>query len=133
MLRRRRAELGARLEEATRAAEGAPAGEKAAAERHAARVQKRCEEAEALLAELGDEEAAEAKAAAILAGLQFGREMMRAPLHTLSGGWRMRVTLAAALFVPCDVRCGSTLALAHSPPPLPPSPPASPPPSLPRP
>ena len=103
VLRRRRAELGARLEEATRAAEGAPAGEKAAAERHAARVQKRCEEAEALLAELGDEEAAEAKAAAILAGLQFGREMMRAPLHTLSGGWRMRVTLAAALFVPCDI------------------------------
>ena len=52
MLRRRLAELGARLEEATRAAEGAPAGEKAAAERHAARAQKRCEEAEALLAEV---------------------------------------------------------------------------------
>ena len=52
VLRRRLAELGTRLEEATRAAEGAPAGEKAAAERHAARVQKRCEEAEALLAEV---------------------------------------------------------------------------------
>ena len=52
VLRRRLAELGARLEEATHAAEGAPAGEKAAAERHAARVQNRCEEAEALLAEV---------------------------------------------------------------------------------
>ena len=68
-----------------------------------ARLQKRCEEAEALLLELGDEEAAEAKAAAILAGLQFTPAMQRAPLCTLSGGWRMRVTLAAALFVPCDL------------------------------
>ena len=109
LLRRRLTDLGAKLEEAAQTAEVAAPGEKAAADRHAARVQKRCEEAEALLAELGDEEVAEAKAASILAGLQFSSEMMSAPLRTLSGGWRMRVTLAAALFVPCDVRCRSTL------------------------
>ena len=109
LLRRRLTDLGAKLEEAAQTAEVAAPGEKAAADRHAARVQKRREEAEALLAELGDEEVAEAKAASILAGLQFSSEMMSAPLRTLSGGWRMRVTLAAALFVPCDVRCRSTL------------------------
>ena len=103
LLRRRLADLGAKLEEAVAAQDVATSGEKGAADRHAARVQKRCEEAEALLAELGDEEAAEAKAASILAGLQFSTEMMSAPLRTLSGGWRMRVTLAAALFVPCDI------------------------------
>ena len=108
LLRRRLQELAASLQQAThdleRAGERCLSGaERGAAERHVARLQKRCEEAEALLLELGDEEAAEAKAAAILAGLQFTPAMQRAPLHTLSGGWRMRVTLAAALFVPCDL------------------------------
>ena len=45
LLRRRLADLGAKREEAAQAAEVAAPGEKGAADRHAARVQKRCEEA----------------------------------------------------------------------------------------
>ena len=44
LLRRRLADLGAKLEEAVAAQDVATSGEKGAADRHAARVQKRCEE-----------------------------------------------------------------------------------------
>ena len=54
LLRRRLTDLGAKLEEAAQTAEVAAPGEKAAADRHAARVQKRCEEAEALLRRFAD-------------------------------------------------------------------------------
>jgi ATP-binding cassette subfamily F protein 3 len=46
---------------------------------------------------------AEARAAAILAGLSFDTKMQRKPTSSLSGGWRMRVALARALFVQPDV------------------------------
>lgn len=46
---------------------------------------------------------AEARAGAILAGLQFTPEMLTWPTSALSGGWRMRVALACALFVQPDV------------------------------
>lgn len=46
---------------------------------------------------------AEARAAMILAGLQFTPEMQRVSTSSLSGGWRMRVALARALFVQPDV------------------------------
>jgi len=48
-------------------------------------------------------DAAEARAAMILSGLQFTTEMQVAPIKSLSGGWQMRVALAAALFVEPDI------------------------------
>lgn len=55
--------------------------------------------------ELSDIDAwsAEARASSILAGLQFTPEMMQVATKDLSGGWRMRVSLAGALFVTPDV------------------------------
>ncbi|MBV9523716.1 MAG: ABC-F family ATP-binding cassette domain-containing protein, partial [Alphaproteobacteria bacterium] len=50
-----------------------------------------------------DAHAAPARAAEILAGLGFDRRMQDAPLRTFSGGWRMRVALAAALFAEPDL------------------------------
>ncbi|GAB4813067.1 hypothetical protein N2152v2_000113 [Parachlorella kessleri] len=46
---------------------------------------------------------AEARAAAILAGLSFDPDMQRRPTRTFSGGWRMRIALARALFVQPDI------------------------------
>ena len=40
---------------------------------------------------------------AILAGLGFDAEMQARPTGSFSGGWRMRVALARALFVAPDV------------------------------
>ncbi len=46
---------------------------------------------------------APARAARILAGLGFSEETQNGPCSALSGGWRMRVALAAALFGAPDV------------------------------
>jgi ATPase subunit of ABC transporter with duplicated ATPase domains len=46
---------------------------------------------------------AESRAAMILSGLQFSDEMQHAPTSSLSGGWRMRVSLAGALLVEPDL------------------------------
>ena len=52
-------------------------------------------EIEARLAEIGAH-AAPARAARLLAGLGVDEAMQQAPLASLSGGWRMRVALAAS-------------------------------------
>lgn len=44
-------------------------------------------------------DAAEAQASKILAGLGFTKEMQCRPTRSFSGGWRMRISLARALFV----------------------------------
>ena len=46
---------------------------------------------------------AEARAAAILSGLAFTSDMQARPTRTFSGGWRMRVALARALFAKPDL------------------------------
>ncbi len=50
-----------------------------------------------------DAHSAPARAAIILAGLGFSEEAQNGPCSALSGGWRMRVALAAALFGAPDV------------------------------
>jgi ATP-binding cassette subfamily F protein 3 len=48
-------------------------------------------------------DSAEARASMILSGLQFTPAMQAGPTSALSGGWRMRVSLAAALFIEPDI------------------------------
>ena len=48
-------------------------------------------------------EQAETKAIEILKGLQFTDHMINSPTKTLSGGWRVRLALARALFIPSDI------------------------------
>ncbi|HET9147371.1 MAG TPA: ABC-F family ATP-binding cassette domain-containing protein [Acetobacteraceae bacterium] len=48
-------------------------------------------------------DSAPARAAAILAGLGFGEDAQDRPMSSFSGGWRMRVALAAALFARPDL------------------------------
>ncbi len=54
------------------------------------------------LAEL-DAYSATSRAAILLTGLGFRDDQLQSPFGALSGGWRMRVALAAALFVQPDV------------------------------
>ncbi|MGR4865609.1 ABC-F family ATP-binding cassette domain-containing protein [Caulobacter sp. LARHSG274] len=50
-----------------------------------------------------DSDAAPAKASEILSGLGFSQEDLQRPMSEFSGGWRMRVALAAALFSEPDM------------------------------
>ncbi len=50
-----------------------------------------------------DSHSAEARAATILAGLGFDEDAQKQPCSSFSGGWRMRVALAATLFTRPDL------------------------------
>jgi len=50
-----------------------------------------------------DAHSAEARAASILSGLGFSHEAQHRPASSFSGGWRMRVALAAVLFAEPDL------------------------------
>lgn len=62
----------------------------------------RIAEIQTRLADIGAH-AAEARAASILAGLGFDHEAQKRPAKSFSGGWRMRVALAAVLFAEPDL------------------------------
>lgn len=48
-------------------------------------------------------ESAEGRVARILSGLGFSNDDLNRPISSFSGGWRMRMALAAALFQPSDI------------------------------
>jgi len=52
-----------------------------------------------------DADAAEGRARQILLGLGFSQQKMEGPTGALSGGWRMRLALAQALFAAPDILC----------------------------
>jgi ATP-binding cassette, subfamily F, member 3 len=72
------------------------------AEAETAKDPNRISEIQMRLADI-DAYSAESRAAVILAGLGFTEAVMNGPCSALSGGWRMRVALAAALFGAPDV------------------------------
>jgi ATP-binding cassette subfamily F protein 3 len=72
------------------------------AEAEAARDPDRIAEIQTRLADIGAH-AAPARAAGILAGLGFPHDDQQRAVHEFSGGWRMRVALAAVLFAEPDL------------------------------
>src|SRR5207302_8199518 len=72
------------------------------AERDAGAEPLRAAEIEARLVEI-ESHSAPSRAARILAGLGLDEAMQRRPVADLSGGWRMRVALAAILFAEPDL------------------------------
>ncbi|CAL1126774.1 unnamed protein product [Cladocopium goreaui] len=71
----------------------------------ASELQKLCDELTSVAQDLeaAGAEAAEARVRKILCGLGFSNAMIDGPVNVLSGGWRMRVSLAKALFLEPDL------------------------------
>ena len=112
------AELNATLStlEATASAagEGEDSAELRAGKRKREDVTARLGEVQQLLVEM-EAETAPARAAGLLAGLGFSHDDQQRPTKTFSGGWRMRLSLARALFCKPDllVRHSSRLTATH--------------------
>ena len=83
-------------------AEEAELGARAAAGSASAEDAQRLAEVESALEEMGAR-AAPQRARDMLSGLGFSAEMLARPLRALSGGWRVRAALGAALFARPDV------------------------------
>lgn len=79
--------------------------ESQAEEVEASELQKLCDELTSVAQDLeaAGAEAAEARVRKILCGLGFSNAMIDGPVNVLSGGWRMRVSLAKALFLEPDL------------------------------
>ncbi|OZJ01961.1 hypothetical protein BZG36_05130 [Bifiguratus adelaidae] len=76
--------------------------EKAAAESRKDEVAEKLQEIYRKLEEI-ESDKAEARASSILSGLGFSMEQQQQPTSQFSGGWRMRIALARALFCKPDV------------------------------
>ncbi|GFZ42543.1 Probable ATP-binding cassette sub-family F member 3 homolog [Saitozyma sp. JCM 24511] len=98
------AELNARLEalETALKADGEGAEEKSAMESERDEISAKLGDVQKMLIEM-EAETAPARAAALLAGLGFEEEVQKNPTRSFSGGWRMRLALARALFVKPDL------------------------------
>jgi ATP-binding cassette subfamily F protein 3 len=101
-------ELNAKLEAMEKAAPTPVEGEDEPENAKAAEAEK--DDISARLGELQkklvdmEAETGPARAALLLAGLGFAESDQKLPTRSFSGGWRMRLALARALFVKPDVR-----------------------------
>lgn len=101
------AELNATLtrlevEASAAAAAGSDSAESRAGAREREQAMVRLGEVQQLLVDI-DAETGPSRAAELLAGLGFAAEDQRRPTRTFSGGWRMRLSLARALFCKPDL------------------------------
>lgn len=90
------------LEAITSSAEGEDTAEVRQAKRKKDEATTRLGEVQQLLVEM-EADTAGSRASALLAGLGFSQEDLSRPTRAFSGGWRMRLSLARALFCKPDL------------------------------
>jgi ATPase subunit of ABC transporter with duplicated ATPase domains len=100
----RKAALAADQSAATAAAAATGGGSGTTAAAAAAAAHEMLTQRYEALAEL-DADSAEGRARQILLGLGFSKQKMEGVTGALSGGWRMRLALARALFAAPDILC----------------------------